>query len=557
MSKIQVHDGVYLGAQAVKTHAGQVLPARFEQESVRLVSASPLGLKALGELIAQATGIPVSFSVDVFESTTDAAPGRPGGGATRGGSRGTANDLAAALNAAATGKVPDVDIRGLPDHGQATPMLFSGGLASSSQAKMHVNYRGSLSGFLNQTAAYFDINWTYRDGRIEFERNVTRTFTLITMPTVVKADSNVNAGIGGSGSSGGGGSGGSGGGGSGSSGSSGGGSGGSGDSGSGLSVGASQSASITVALDFWKDLEKTLQTILGGNGKFSASTSMSSITVTAPPSQIARVADYIESVNKQLLRQVTVKVEMYSVNIGATSDWQFSLAAAFQGGGVLNAALGSSGLGKAAAGASDLPAAAMISLTGGKFKDSKAILNALDSLGNTSIVTTAAVTTMSGQPVPLQVGNTKGYVAQLGTTVNDSSSSSNASASMVSSGFSLTVLPKVLDDGEVLLQYSVNLSALAGKDRGFDSVDIGNGQKLQVPNINQRSFIQEAMIRNGATLVLAGFEALNDKSSDNGIGSPDFKLLGGSRSGSHSRQILVICITPVVLDHSGSLAGYN
>ena len=225
-------------------------------------------------------------------------------------------------------------------------------------------------------------------------------------------------------------------------------------------------------------------------------------------------------------------------------------------GSIARAVGGRSG-GLAPGASENLPQSAILTF-GGKLAGSQAVLQALDSLGTTDVVTSASVTTMSGQPVPLQVGKTTGYVSQIGSTsLSDTSSSTTATASTISSGFSLNVLPKVMDDGKVLLQYSINLSSLAGQDRGFDSVDIGGGQKMEVPDINQRSFIQEGMIDNGATLVLAGFEAMQDNSTDNGMGTPNFKLLGGTRSGAHDRQVLVICITPVVLDHSGSLPGYN
>jgi type IVB pilus formation R64 PilN family outer membrane protein len=188
-------------------------------------------------------------------------------------------------------------------------------------------------------------------------------------------------------------------------------------------------------------------------------------------------------------------------------------------------------------------------------------MSALDTLGTVSIVTSASVTTMSGQPVPVQVGNTRGYVSQIGSSMNDTTTSQSANTSTVNTGFALNILPKVLDDGKVLLQYSVNLSALAGGDNGFDDFQVGgsgaSAQTMQLPNVNQRSFIQEGMVNNGDTLVLAGFEEVGDKSSDNGIGNPNMKLLGGSRTGDHNHQVLVICITPVVLDHSASLAGYN
>jgi len=164
-SAIQVHDGVYLGTEAIKTHGGRTLPAQFDDAGVRLVAAAPLDITALGELITQATSIPVSFAPDVFAT---AGAGRPGAGSPPAASHGTASALAAALNAASSGP------GAVADGGPAAPMLFADGATSTSREKMHVNYKGSLSNFLNLAAAYFDISWAYRDGRIQFDRNVTR-----------------------------------------------------------------------------------------------------------------------------------------------------------------------------------------------------------------------------------------------------------------------------------------------------------------------------------------------------------------------------------------------
>ncbi|CAA9998227.1 unnamed protein product, partial [Nesidiocoris tenuis] len=47
---------------------------------------------------------------------------------------------------------------------------------------------------------------------------------------------------------------------------------------------------------------------------------------------------------------------------------------------------------------------------------SKFILSLLDSQGKVNLLNSANVTTMSGQPVPLQVANTRGYVSTIGST---------------------------------------------------------------------------------------------------------------------------------------------
>ncbi|MGD3028582.1 secretin N-terminal domain-containing protein, partial [Escherichia coli] len=124
-------------------------------------------------------------------------------------------------------------------------------------------------------------------------------FNIATLPSKITANNSVGGA--GSGSSGGGNS------------SSGGSSGGN-SSGSGGGNTGTQSLNIDLTLDFWQDLEKNLKIIIGNRGTFNISTSTSSVVVQTTPSNMERVADYIDNLNKELIRQVTVNVVVYSVN---------------------------------------------------------------------------------------------------------------------------------------------------------------------------------------------------------------------------------------------------
>ncbi|WP_432763758.1 type II secretion system protein GspD, partial [Escherichia coli] len=266
---------------------------------------------------------------------------------------------------------------------------------------------------------------------------------------------------------------------------------------SGSSGSGQQSLNVKLNMDFWSDLKNNLQILIGTKGNFNVSTSTSSVTVRTTPSNMVQVENYIKNVNQELERQVTVNVAVYSVEVTDTSNLALSLS------GILRRAGNTLGM----LDGSSLSVGSLPTLTayinGDGDNNNAALISALDKAGKVSIVTSASVTTMSGQPTPLQVGGNRTYVSQIGTTMNNNTTQNSVSTSSVTSGFSMNILPRVMDDGHVLLQYGINISSLVGAHNGFDEVT-ASGTTIQLPNIQQRSFVQSSLLQNGNTLVLAG-----------------------------------------------------
>lgn len=507
MKRVPVRPGAYLGTTATKLQSGQMLPNVAERGGIRLIAPEPKNLLEIGDLISEASGIPVSFAEDIFDKKEKEPQQTTKKISAFTNRENEADELAAALETVLP-KASEVNNSG------RSPTVFSGMLNDITRDQMRVNYTGSLSGFLNLTAAYFDIGWTYHDGRIQFSRKITRTFQLASLPTQLKSSASMTGGVSASGG---------------------------GDA--ETSTGSTQSSEIKTELDFWKEINETLKNIIGDQGTFTASPSSNSITVNGPASLVEKVGREVQEINRRLLRQVSLKVEVYRVNVSQKSDWNFDFNAAFASG------VGNYGFGAPAAVGSANGGFANIAITDGKFAGSSAALNLLEENGDVSILTTSNVTTMSGQPVPVQVSNTRGYIEKISSVMNDNTVTKTAETKTATAGFSMNLMPTVMDNGNILLQYNMNISSFAGKDNGFTNAKVGEDE-IQLLNVDQRSFIQSGMIRNGSTLVVAGFEQTSSNANDKGQGSASFKLLGGSRGGEKNREMLIIMITPNVLDHT-------
>ncbi|WP_218488239.1 hypothetical protein [Salmonella enterica] len=481
-NKIQVEDKVYVGVERVGYQHGDLLPSYFETNR-GVTLVSGLPL-TLSEILNLINKATKIPIVNLISANAD-----------------TNNS---ALSQPSSAGVIASQLSQAVGQGGVTNTIAQLSHSLSEPDNIQVNYTGPLSSFLNQLASHFDISWRYTGGKIVVSNMEIRTFTITTLPMRFTGSNQVST---------------------------------SGDSGGGS---GQQSLSISMNMDFWSDLQKNLKIIIGSNGSFNTSTSTSSVTVKTTPSNMVQVENYITKINNELARQVTINVAVYSVEVTDTSNLALSLSGILKQGGRELGTLSSSAF--AAGGLPTLTAY----FNGDGSDNNEALLSALDKAGKVSIVTSASVTTMSGQPTPLQVGGNRTYVSEIGTTMNNVSTQSTVSTSSISSGFSMNILPRVLDNGQVLLQYGINISSLVGAHNGFDEVTAA-GTTIQLPDVQQRSFVQSSLLQNGNTLVLAGYEQQRNETADSGVGDPNFKALGGSRAGSHEKTLVVICITPRVL----------
>ena len=455
-------DDWILGAPMVR----QVNPGALDQH-VEMATAQPMTLSQIAMFITQQTGVAVQIA-------PSALPKRSGSSGSKSAQR----------------------LPGLPGLAALTMPSLPG--VSKDSSHVVINYSGKLKGLFDLIAAQTHTYWRYSAGEhaVQFFVTETRVFEVNALP----GQSTMNASISNSGT-----------GGSASGGSSG------GSQGPSLSGTSTQGAAMNVALDPYKAIENGIKTVLKQSGASqSAVTSVSvdpssgQIIVTASPPELDAVAQYVSAINAQMERNVLVDVRVYSVDLTANSQMSLNLDAALSN---ITRNLGTVSITGASSAAATAGGTLGASIFSGSFS-SHSIAQALSAYGHVALVTSGSVIALNGQPAPLQVSKSAGYLAQSTTTTTANvGSQTTLMPGSVISGFSGTFLPLVRGN-RILLEYALNLT----QNLGFLTVASG-GSSIQVPNTSSQTMANKVALKSGDTVVLTGFEqASNSAGASTDIG---------------------------------------
>ena len=482
---VRVQNDLWLGDTSVKIMEGDALPAKFEQEdSITFVVAEDATLPDLARELTDMTGISVRL-----------------------------DDL----------KAEDA----MPE--EAVP----------------VNYSGKLSGLLNYLSNRYSVWWRYRNGMITFFTKETRVFTIYALPTESKMTADLQ------GTS-------------------------MGDSGGGNS---SSSLSTSADLALWDSIEKGVEQVVGEQGTLSFSRVTGTVTVTASPFTIQKVASYIANWNEKLSRQVAISVKVLQVQLDNTDNYGLNLSAAFNSSNI--AATFVSPYADASKATEGLLSMTLLRPSS-KWKDSKALIEAFSTQGKTSLVTSSSVTTLNNKVAPVQITTSQNYVKETTVTNYNNSSSNDSEVALATDtlnyGFTMEILPRILDHGRLMVLFSMTLSELldlekftsgssaSSDDSSSDDSSSGSGSDsesgsdsssssgggdrttVQLPKIQLRGFLQEIAMTSGSTLVLTGFEQVHDTTKTSGDGQAKMGLLGGQAYNQNTRDVMVILITPEILE---------
>ncbi|STM08520.1 Bundle-forming pilus B [Escherichia coli] len=377
-----------------------------------------------------------------------------------------------------------------------------------------------LPALLQTVSSRLGISWKYDKGRITFFYLETRSFPITYMDSNVAYNSKVVSGTMSS---------------SGSSGST---------SSGGMTGDASNTQTTTVEMksSLYNDLKSEVSSMLTpGTGRMYLSTG--SLTVTDTPDVLDSIQEIVNKRNKEMSRQVVLNVEILSIKKSSQEQAGIDWNAVFND-GHLGLSLGGS-FGNTA----ENIITSGVSIVDGKLAGSKTFLKALSSQGSVSVVTQNSAVTKNLTPVPMQIANQQGFIESVTTdsTANVGSSTS-LNAATITTGFNMTLLPYIQPDSQNLqLLFSMSLS-----DKPTFEVFESGGSKAQTPNVDLKTINQTIDLKSGQTVILSGFQQSNRKTSKQGVITPSFFGLGGGVNSEDGDTILVVLITPNVLNSASN-----
>lgn len=411
-------------------------------------------------------------------------PSGGAGGATTGGARSASGSAAPADNGAG-------GARFLPADG----MEVTGG---------RVVWQGKLSNLLDQIADRFDAEWTYSGNNIRINQQIVRTFMLHALAGSTDVGGSVKTS--------------------------------SGDSGL-----PQQSVDSTSKLALWEEIQKSIDTIIDGRARASYSPATGTITVAGYPSAVKSTEEYLRLQNKLRLRRVALEAKILSVRLNKQNQNNFDLDFVLKGAIDNIPFVYSSGIASGNSIGRDVQAGVFHDLPAGAA--SQAVITRLGAVAERIAVEySGTLVTLSDQPAPLQVATKQAYVARVSGSSSDTTSSTSLEPGTIDIGLSMNILPRVIEQDRIMLRIALGITDLVNL-----ATFTSGGSTVQLPEVDTTGFLQNAVLRTGETLVLAGFERRSAQNTQTGVGHPSNWILGGGEDFDRGREIRVLMVTANLL----------
>lgn len=322
----------------------------------------------------------------------------------------------------------------------------------------------------------------------------------------------------------------------------------------GASVGMSARVDTT---GVWDEVEKSLIRMLGDPlapvpnanpndkeasarprdaGAFSVNRVAGFVTVRALPTVMHTVAAYFDALNEEMSRSVAIEARVLQVELNtsveAGIDWNLLAAR----------------LGDILFLAGNVGKSSLLTQTGIPFlsisgRAGDAFIRAMEEQGKVNVMAQPMLVLGNNLPAIIELATVQNYVAQQKVTMTQTTVETTVQTAQLSDGLIISMLPRVLEDGEVSLSLATVLQDVLAVNRenfrdGF----------VDLPKTSRRSYNGVVRCKLNETLVIGGLLAQRNEHLHTGIPFlsriPVVGWLFGGLKNIDKRTELVIAVTP-------------
>ncbi|WP_335923433.1 pilus (MSHA type) biogenesis protein MshL [Shewanella chilikensis] len=260
--------------------------------------------------------------------------------------------------------------------------------------------------------------------------------------------------------------------------------------------------------DFWGELQKTLESILGnsGDGRSVVVTPQAGlVTVRANPDELRQIRSFLSTAESHLQRQVILEAKILEVTLSdgyqQGIQWQDVLGSALADGNTkvnFGTSEGSFGdqITEAIGGVTSL------SLNGTDFT---AMITLLDTQGDVDVLSSPRVTASNNQKAVIKVGRDEYFVTDVSSTTVASTTpvtSPEVELTPFFSGIALDVTPQIDKDGSVLLHVHPSVTDVKEQNKSIKISDSALDLPLAQSEIRESDTVIKAL--SGDVVVIGG-----------------------------------------------------
>ena len=484
-SAVEETDELWLGGESYKVSEASLLPSVL-QKTVSFRQLDPISVSDLVTMLSTDLGIRILLTEDAIEYTTSTTESDE-------------DDDAGAPNPA--------ELLG-GDTAVLESSIFQDVASSSSSIgsdlRFTLDYKGEVAGLLDVIASKTGLFWRYERGEIILKRNETKNYVVDIIPGKTEYTATMKSDLASSSSEGG---------------------------------GTNHEVKTEfIPQDNWESVRSVIESILSKAGRVAYNETVGSVTVTDTPQVQAKVEEYIRSVNAIAGRQISIQADVFEITSDENGDFDTNIMSMYDWKGDLNIGLNGNSF-SFGIGSDDRT-------TDNRFSTGEATVKMLRENKNASLVTSSMLYAMNGNPTPFQQMDEISYLAEVNVTqIRDSEPQISMTSGQTSQGYSMMVMPRILSDGRVMMNFAVDSSRINSID------EYGNDTQgtIQLPNRSTNKYQQVVSVRSGQALMIAGMERTENLASIKSRFGRAAWMAGGSQSGGKRKVMTMIVLTPRIM----------